>query len=308
MATDARIAVGLPTHPKTKKLIRRLGQGAAWNFVCLLLWAAANRSDGDLADMSVEDIELAAEWTGDDGVFVAALSDVRFLDRDEEGQYRIHDWTEHNPWAAGSDMRRAKARWNAAKRHHGAAEADRLVPEYAAARSATSKADSKAPAEGQDAAGSAPSPSPSPSPIPTSPSSLRSEGESANAAQSLPTTDEGEERRKTLKTYLAECKADGRKPIPEGHAVHKWAKDAGLSDDMLQIAWLQFREKYTESEKGKGKLYKDWPGHFATAVKANWFKLWYQADDGMHWSSLGMTHRAVLDARISQREVANAVV
>ena len=27
---DARISVGLPAHPKTKKLIRRLGEGGAW--------------------------------------------------------------------------------------------------------------------------------------------------------------------------------------------------------------------------------------------------------------------------------------
>jgi len=44
MSQDARISVGLPGHPKTKKLIKRLGQAAAWNLVCLILWAAANRS------------------------------------------------------------------------------------------------------------------------------------------------------------------------------------------------------------------------------------------------------------------------
>lgn len=48
MATDARIAVGLPTHPKTKKLLRRLGPAGGWGLVCLIVWVAANRSDGDL--------------------------------------------------------------------------------------------------------------------------------------------------------------------------------------------------------------------------------------------------------------------
>ena len=140
MSQDARISVGLPGHPKTKKLIKRLGQAAAWNLVCLILWAAANRSDGALHGMSAEDIELAADWAGEDGAFVAALQDVRFLDLDADG-FVLHDWHEHNPWAAGADMRSAKARWNAAKRHHGPAEADRLVPEYAAVRSAGSNAE-----------------------------------------------------------------------------------------------------------------------------------------------------------------------
>lgn len=133
MATDARLAVSLPSHPKTKKLIKRLGQAAAWNLVCLILWTAGNRSDGSLAGMSVEDIELAADWAGEEGAFVKAMIDVRFLD-EEDGQFSMHDWHEHNPWASGAELRSAKARWNAAKRHHGAAEADRLVPEYAATK------------------------------------------------------------------------------------------------------------------------------------------------------------------------------
>lgn len=79
MASDARIAVSLPGHPKTKKLIKRLGQDAAWNLVCLIIWTAANRSDGSLAGMTDEDIELAADWVGEDGAFVSALREVGFL-------------------------------------------------------------------------------------------------------------------------------------------------------------------------------------------------------------------------------------
>ena len=48
---DARIAVTLPGHPKTKKLIRRLGDGAAWKLICLFLWAASNRPNGDLSGL-----------------------------------------------------------------------------------------------------------------------------------------------------------------------------------------------------------------------------------------------------------------
>ena len=118
MATDARISTGLPSHPKTKKLVRRLGPGAGWGLVCLFLWVASNRSDGDLSGMSTEDIELAADWDGDDGVLVKELCDVRFLDG-EEGSYIIHDWAEHNPWAAGSKGRSAAAKENASKKWGG---------------------------------------------------------------------------------------------------------------------------------------------------------------------------------------------
>lgn len=151
---DARISTAFPSHPKTKKLIRRLGPSGAWALVCLFLWVASNRSDGDLSGMTDEDIELAVNWGGAEGALVSELANLRFLDG-EAGARRIHDWAEHNPWAVGAGMRSSKARWNAAKRHYGEPGADRLVPEYAAVRVASSSAGS-----------SAPSPSPSPSPIP----------------------------------------------------------------------------------------------------------------------------------------------
>lgn len=130
MAGDARISTALPSHPKTKKLIRRHGDGAAWRLICLFLWVAENRSDGNLAGMSVEDIELASDWQGDEGAFVAALSDVGFLDG-EEGGYSVHDWAEHNPWAAGAHDRSEASKWAALCKRYGRAGAAERMPEYA---------------------------------------------------------------------------------------------------------------------------------------------------------------------------------
>lgn len=166
-AEDARIMTALPSHPKTKKLIRRLGDAGAWYLVRLFLWAAENRADGDLSGMTAEDIELAVDWPGDAGVFVAALAAVGFLDG-KEGARSIHDWSEHNPWVAGFESRSEKARWNAIKRHHGEAEADRLVPGYRRMSDAASTTDSNAastqPAMLETRCSNAPLPSPSPSP------------------------------------------------------------------------------------------------------------------------------------------------
>lgn len=177
--TDARLSIGLPAHPKTKKLIRRLGPAAGWSLVCLILWARMNRPDGDLTGMSGEDIELAAEWAGENDAFVRELSSVRFLDG-EEGNYSLHDWDEHQPWSTGSAARSLKAKWNAIKRHHGPAEADRQVPEYAAIRAddaakdasskkndASSIASSNVVAMRPASSSNAPNPSPSPNPSPT---------------------------------------------------------------------------------------------------------------------------------------------
>jgi len=120
---DARISVGLPAHPKTKKLIRRLGEGGAWRLVCLFLWVAQSRPDGDLSGMTGEDIELAADWQGEEGAFIKALIEVGFVDG-EEGCYEIHDWEQHNPWAAGASRRSEVARQNALKKWGGGASSE----------------------------------------------------------------------------------------------------------------------------------------------------------------------------------------
>jgi hypothetical protein len=117
MADDARLSTALPRHPKTVKLKRRLSGDGCWSLVCLFLWVADNRCDGNLEGLSTEDIEIAADWSGDSGVFVASLSEVGFLDGDD-GKFSIHDWAEHNPYAASKGMRVEAAR-NAARKRWG---------------------------------------------------------------------------------------------------------------------------------------------------------------------------------------------
>lgn len=140
----------------------------------------------------------------------------------------------------------------------------------------------------------------------------KDQGEHATAS---PPTTPGTEKQKnrkpkseaaTLADYLIACKSASAKPVPDDHFIRSWSADAGITPEMLQIAWVKFRERYTEGEKGKGKRYKDWPGHFATAVKDNWFKLWFAGDDGICWTTTGLTCKTVLDARLKQQEAAHA--
>ena len=174
---DARIAVGLPAHPKTKKLIRRVGRDGAWGLVCLFLWSAQSRPDGDLSGMDGEDIELAADWQGEEGCFINALVEVGFIDG-EEGCYSIHDWQEHNPWAAGAEARSEKSKWLAICKHHGRAKAADMMPSYAARLQEANKKDEHSkhgavdnPAssmhEAENSSAPSPLPLPSPSPLPS---------------------------------------------------------------------------------------------------------------------------------------------
>lgn len=138
--TDARLSTTFPAHPKTKKLLRRLGPAGPWALICLFLWARNSKPDGDLTGMTVEDIELAADWAGDDGALVAALSVVGFLDG-HDGAFRIHDWAEHQPWSAGAEDRSQASAWAALCKRWGREGAAERMPEYAAKMQAAPKPD-----------------------------------------------------------------------------------------------------------------------------------------------------------------------
>lgn len=113
MNKDFRVAIGLTTHPKTIKLMRRLGDRAFYNLIRLWSYVAQSKPDGTLCNVDTDDIEIAADWQGKDGVFCQALIDLHFLD-EVNGIYTIHGWREHNGYAANAESRSNKARLAAA--------------------------------------------------------------------------------------------------------------------------------------------------------------------------------------------------
>ena len=109
----------------------------------------------------------------------------------------------------------------------------------------------------------------------------------------------------TLASYLETCRAEGRKPLPADHPIRDYCRDAGISDEMLQVAWCVFRDDYTTGTS-KGKRYKDWPGHFANAVRGGWAKLWFTDGGEVKWTSRGMTEKTVLENRLRAKEGGHA--
>lgn len=111
MNSDIRLAVGFWQHPKTRKLAKRLGLEGVRSLQILWLWASQNKPDGDLSGMDWEDVELAADWTGEERAFFDYCLGV-WIDETPEG-YVLHDWAEHNPWQAEAEARKEQARANA---------------------------------------------------------------------------------------------------------------------------------------------------------------------------------------------------
>ncbi len=111
MATDIRIDVDFYDHPKTIKLQRRFGADGVIALQRLWVFTARHKSNGVLSGMDNEEICIAMRWSGDVDTFITALADIGWIDETDKG-YVIHDWVEHNPWAASASDRSDKSRFS----------------------------------------------------------------------------------------------------------------------------------------------------------------------------------------------------
>lgn len=96
MNTDFRVSVSISRNPKIRRLIRRLGTDGFYHLILLWAFTAEIKPDGILSGMDGEEIEEAAEWRGEPGLFYQTLIDLRLLDITETGDVAIHDWQEYN--------------------------------------------------------------------------------------------------------------------------------------------------------------------------------------------------------------------
>jgi len=111
VANDFRLQVGFLTHPKTRLLKRYCGADGVLGMISLIEFCAMNNSrcTGDLAGMTNDEIEAAADWQGISGELIAGLEKAKFLDGQNDC-WKIHDFEEHNPWVAGSKRRSESAK------------------------------------------------------------------------------------------------------------------------------------------------------------------------------------------------------
>lgn len=133
-----------------------------------------------------------------------------------------------------------------------------------------------------------------------------------SGAQAAPTPPKAVRQKReevTLSAYLEACRAARIKPIPADHHIHQHCTDHGITSEMLQLAWLQFKRRHTTETGFMSKRQKDWPGTFANHVKGRWgvIKLWhFGGESGMaEWTSEGLAFKRAEEVKLT-REVAHA--
>jgi len=111
MNTDIRLDIDFFGHPKTIKLLRKLGPDGVISLQRLWLFAAKHKCSGDLLDMDMEEIAIAAGWSNDPSTFVGTLVEIRILDCND-GTYVLHNWKKRNGYASSAGDRSDKSRFS----------------------------------------------------------------------------------------------------------------------------------------------------------------------------------------------------
>ncbi len=166
MNTDIRLSTEFWDHPKTVKLERRLGLQGPKSLQILWAWAAKYHADGRLEGEDIEAIEIAAKWPGNESTFVETLVSLRWLDQDGD-TFCLHDWQEHNSWAAKADCRSDKARLSRMGKTH--PELYRELTKDGKQGISREEYEALTNVERTSTVASTPSPAPSPAPAPIAP-------------------------------------------------------------------------------------------------------------------------------------------
>ena len=97
----------------------------------------------------------------------------------------------------------------------------------------------------------------------------------------------------TFAQYLTNCKAENVQAIPAESEPYSVADRLSLDDDMLTVAWLEFKTRHLdENSSSSKKKQKDWIKTFANYVRNNFLKIWYVHEGQMLWSNEGKSLRA----------------
>ena len=110
MADDIRFSVNFWQHPKTVKLSRKGGLEPVRSLQILWCFCAQERTDGILAGMDIDDIEIAADWRGEPGRLVELLLAGNWLEQLQDGTYALHGWEERQAYVSKKKLREEQAR------------------------------------------------------------------------------------------------------------------------------------------------------------------------------------------------------
>jgi uncharacterized protein YdaU (DUF1376 family) len=99
-----------------------------------------------------------------------------------------------------------------------------------------------------------------------------------------------------LKTFLADCKAKEQRPIRDYEPLWNYTRTAGLPDDFVALAWVEFCRRFGAGGVKETKVQIDWRKTFRNYVEGNFLKLWAIGPEGYFLTTQGKQAQTVAEA------------
>lgn len=101
-----------------------------------------------------------------------------------------------------------------------------------------------------------------------------------------------------LQTFLDACTQNGERPLRDYAPLWRYAEGAGLPQDFIALAWVEFCRRFRPGGTGDTKRYKDWRQAFRKYVEGNYLKLWAIDGNGAYFlTTLGKQAQKIFESR-----------
>lgn len=101
-----------------------------------------------------------------------------------------------------------------------------------------------------------------------------------------------------LQTFLEACVEKGERPLRDYTPLWRYATEAGLPQDFIALAWVEFRRRFLPGGTGDAKRYKDWRQAFRKYVEGNYLKLWAIDANGAYFlTTLGKQAQKIFESK-----------
>lgn len=101
-----------------------------------------------------------------------------------------------------------------------------------------------------------------------------------------------------LQTFLDACTEKGERPLRDYKPLWAYTEAAGLSQDFVALAWVEFRRRFLPGGTGEAKRYKDWRQAFRKYVEGNYLKLWAIDGNGAYFlTTLGKQAQKIHESK-----------
>lgn len=81
----------------------------------------------------------------------------------------------------------------------------------------------------------------------------------------------GAKKTKTFTEWIEGRRSLGADPIAGTDEVFAYAQHAGISVELIELHWLEFKTRYADSDRRQ----RQWPKAFRDSVRANSYRLWW---------------------------------